>query len=308
MSVLYRADRVRGQVWAQIFAERAPDLDFRMWPDAGDLDAVEYLIAWQPPADLLRRLPNLKVLISFGAGIDHLDLSVVPEHVPVVRMVEPGLVDGMVEYVTMSVLAIHRNLIDYMREQSRGTWRVLDVVPAGTRSVGVMGLGVLGKAVLQGLGAFGYRRYGWSRRLGQIPGVTCYAGGDSLQEFLGHCDILVCLLPLTAETRGILDRRLMSGLPRGAWLINVGRGAHLDEQALLEALEAGQLSGAILDVFETEPLPEFHPFWQHPRIVVTPHIAAETQPHTAAPIVLENIRRHQRGEPLRDLIDRRRGY
>jgi glyoxylate/hydroxypyruvate reductase A len=308
MSVLYRADRVRGQVWARIFAERAPDLDFRMWPDAGDLDAVEYLIAWQPPADLLRQLPNLKVLFSSGAGIDHLDLSVVPEHVPVVRMVEPGLVDGMVEYVTMSVLAIHRNLIDYMRAQARGTWRVHEVVTAGTRGVGVMGLGVLGKGVLHGLGAFGYRRYGWSRRLEQIPGVTCYAGADSLHEFLGHCDILVCMLPLTQETRGILDRRLMSALPSGAWLINVGRGGHLDEQALLGALDAGQLAGAILDVFETEPLPELHPFWRHPRIVVTPHIAAETQPQTAAPIVLENIRRYQRGEPLRDRIDRRRGY
>jgi glyoxylate/hydroxypyruvate reductase A len=223
-------------------------------------------------------------------------------------MVEPGLVDGMVEYVTMSVLAIHRNLIDYVRDQPRRTWRVLDVVTASTYRVGVMGLGVLGKAVLHGLGAFGYRRYGWSRRLEEIPGVTCYAGTESLQEFLGHCDILVCLLPLTAQTRGILDQRLMSALPRGAWLINVGRGGHLDEHALLNALDTGQLSGAILDVFESEPLPELHPFWRHPRIVVTPHIAAETQPRTAAPIVLDNIRRHLRGEPLRDVIDRRRGY
>ena len=308
MSVLYRADRVRGRIWARVFAEQAPDLDFRTWPDAGDLAAVEYLVAWQPPSPFLQQLPNLKVLFSSGAGIDHLDLSVVPEDVTVVRMVEPGLVEGMVEYVTMSVLAIHRNLIDYMRAQAHGTWRALDVVPATTRSVGVMGLGVLGKAVLRGLGAFGYRRYGWSRRLAEIPGVTCYAGAESLSEFLGHCDILVCLLPLTAQTRGILDSRVMSALPRGAWLINVGRGAHLDEQALLDALEAGQLSGAILDVFEPEPLPESHAFWRHPRIVVTPHIAAETQPETAAPLVLENIRRHRRGEPLRDVIDRHRGY
>lgn len=307
MSILYRADPVRGRVWARVFAEQAPDLDFRMWPDAGDLTAVEYLAAWHPPSAFLAQLPNLKVLFSLGAGIDHLDLSVVPEHVTVVRMVEPGLADGMIEYVTMSVLAIHRNLIDYIRAQPTGTWHVHDVVTAASRRVGVMGLGVMGKAVLQALGPFGYRRYGWSRRLEEIPGVTCYAGPESL-EFLGHCDILVCLLPLTAQTRGILDRRLMSALPRGAWLINAGRGGHLDEQALLDALESGQLSGAILDVFEHEPLPESHPFWRHPRIVVTPHIAAETQPETAAPVVLENIRRHRRGEPLRDVIDRHRGY
>lgn len=305
MTLLYRADHARGLVWAKIFAERAPDLQFRQWPDAGDLANVEYLVAWQPPAELLRQLPNLKVLFSWGAGIDHIDLSAVPGHVPIVRMVEPGLVDGMVEYVTMSVLAIHRNLIQYVRAQ---TWRVLDVVPANTRSVGVMGLGVMGKAALQALGAFGYHRYGWSRRREDIPGVTCYAGLESLPEFLGRCDILVCLLPLTKQTRRILDSRLMAALPRGAWLINVGRGGHLDEQALLDALDAGLLGGAIIDVFDTEPLPDTHPFWHHPCIVVTPHIAAETQPATAAPIVLENIRRYQRGEPMTDIVDRTRGY
>jgi glyoxylate/hydroxypyruvate reductase A len=240
-----------------------------------------------------------------GAGIDHIDLSVVPEHIPIVRMVEPGLVDGMVEYVTMSVLAIHRNLIEYMRAPR---WKALNVVPASTRSVGVMGLGVLGRAVLQALGAFGYRRYGWSRTPHEMPGVRCYAGADSLYDFASQCDILVCLLPLTALTRHILDRRLMSAMPRGAWLINVGRGGHLDQPALLDALDSGHLGGAVLDVFATEPLPDSHPFWRHPRVVVTPHIAAETQPGTAAPIVLDNIRRHQRGEPMRDVIDRARGY
>ena len=171
-----------------------------------------------------------------------------------------------------------------------------------------MGLGAVGKAVLNALGAFGYQRLGWSRRLEQIPGVTCFAGPESLERFLSQCDILVCALPLTAETRGILGSRVFAALPRGAALINVGRGGHLDSQALIDALDAGQLSAAVLDVFEPEPLPESHPFWRHPRIVVTPHVAGETQPETAAPLILENIRRYQRGEPLRDQIDRRRGY
>jgi glyoxylate/hydroxypyruvate reductase A len=308
LSVLYRADRVRGQVWARVFAERAPDLQFHMWPECGDLASVEYLVAWQPPRELLTQLPNLKVLFSSGAGIDHLDLSIVPEHVLVARTVEPGLVAGMVEYVTMSVLALHRNLIDYMRAQATCTWRAHKVVHASTRSVGVMGLGVLGKAVLDRLGAFGYRRFGWSRSQQEIPGVTCYAGAANLQPFLAQCDILVCLLPLTAETKGILNERVFSALPRGASIINVGRGTQLDGQALVAALDSGQLSTAILDVVDPEPLPASHPFWGHPRIVITPHIASETQPETAAPIILENIRRHQRGEPLLNQVDRRRGY
>ena len=308
MSVLYKSDVSRGRIWAGIFSERAPDIEFHIWPDTGDLNAVEYLIAWQPPPGLVEKLPNLKVLFSSGAGVDHLDLSAVPEHVRVVRMVEAGIVNGMIEYVTLSVLALHRNLLDYLRQQANAVWQEIEVVPASTRNVGVMGMGVLGKAVLERLGAFGYRRYGWSRTHKDTPGVSTYSGAENLERFLGHCDILICLLPLTIDTRGILDRRLFSALPRGAALINVGRGGHLDQQALLDALNSGHLSQAILDVCEPEPLPASHPFWQHPRILLTPHVASMTQPETAAFVLLENLRRHQRGEPLRDAIDRRKGY
>jgi glyoxylate/hydroxypyruvate reductase A len=308
MSVLYKSDIARGQAWARIFAEQAPDIEFHLWPQTGDLAAVEYLIAWEPPPGLLALFPNLKVLFSSGAGVDHLDLSAVPRHVPVVRMVEPGIVNGMIEYVTMSVLALHRNLIDYFRAQAVGIWQAIEVDPASARSVGVMGLGVLGQAVLERLGPFGYPRYGWNRSPKTIPGVTCYTGRQTLERFLAQCDILVCLLPLTGETRGILNRRLFAGLPRGASLINVGRGGHLDQQALLEALDSGHLSSAILDVCEPEPLPALHPFWTHPRILLTPHIASMTQPETAALVLLENLRRHRRGEPLRDVIDRSNGY
>src|ERR1700730_1717368 len=308
MSVLYKSDIARGQVWARIFAEQAPDIEFHLWPQTGDLAAVEYLIAWQPPPGLLASLPNLKVLFSSGAGVDHLDLSAVPPQVPVVRMVEPGIVDGMVEYVTLSVLALHRNLIEYFRAQAVGAWQPIEVVPASARSVGVMGLGVLGQAVLERLGSFGYARYGWNRSPKTIPGVSCYTGAQALEQFLGQCDILVCLLPLTEATRGILNGRLFAALPRGASLINVGRGGHLDDQALLEALDSGHLSSAILDVCEPEPPPPRHPFWTHPRILLTPHIASMTQPQTAAVVLLENIRRHRLGEPLRDVIDRGKGY
>ncbi len=214
MSVLYKSDIARGRIWARIFAEEAPDIEFRVWPETGDLAAVEYLIAWQPPPGLLTALPNLKVLFSSGAGVDQLDLSTVQPSVPVVRMVEPGIVNGMLEYVTLSVLALHRNLIDYIRAQAAGAWQPVDVAPASARSVGVMGLGVLGQAVLERLGTFGYSLCGWNRSPKDIPGVTCYAGAQTLERFLGRCDILVCLLPLTAATHGILDRPPVRGHPR----------------------------------------------------------------------------------------------
>lgn len=308
MSVLYRSDAVRGRTWTEIFASEAPDLEFHVWPEAGDLREVEYLIAWQPPVEFLHSLPNLQVLFSIGAGVDQLGLAQVPDGISVVRMVEPGLVSGMVEFATMAVLALHRNVLDYGKAQRAGVWQQVEVIPAARRRVGLMGLGVLGQAVLGALAPFGFVLSGWSRTPKRLAGVACYSGSDGLDAFLGDCDILVCLLPLTPATRHILDSQLFAHLPRGAALVNLARGGHLVQSDLLEALDCGRLSAAILDVCEPEPLPAGHPFWQHPRILLTPHIAGVTRPETAARIVLENIRRHRAGEPLRDVVDRTAGY
>ncbi|HEY0955990.1 MAG TPA: glyoxylate/hydroxypyruvate reductase A [Roseateles sp.] len=308
MSVLYRSDSPRAAAWARLFAEQAPDVDFRIWPDAGRLEDIEYLISWQAPREFIAALPNLKVLFSSGAGVDHIDFSAVPERVDIVRMVEPGIINGMVEYVSLSVLALHRHLFDYQDQQRQGRWQPIEVQPASTCSVGVMGLGVLGQAVLERLGQFGFDRLGWSRSPKVLPGVRCFAGRESLDEFLGHCDVLICLLPLTDATRGMLGASLFAALPRGSALINVGRGGHLDQAALLDALASGQLSRAILDVSDPEPLPADHPLWRHPRVLLTPHVASMTQPETAVPILLKNLRRHLRGEALLDRIDRGNGY
>jgi glyoxylate/hydroxypyruvate reductase len=308
MSILYRSDAARAAGWASYFAEHAPDLDFRIWPDAGDLKEVEYLIAWQAPAGFLAELPNLKVLFSSGAGIDHVDLSAVPAHIPLVRMVEPGIINGMVEYVSLAVLALHRDFFDYVTHKAARVWDPLEVPPASARTIGVMGLGSLGSAVLERLAAFGFKLRGWNRSPRTLEGVETFTGAEQLPAFLAGCDVLICLLPLTPATKGILNRELFAALPKGAALVNVGRGPHLVDADLLEALNSGQLSRAILDVTEPEPLPPDHPFWAHPRIFVTPHVASMTQPESAAPILLENIRRHQRGEALRDVIDRGRGY
>lgn len=308
MSILYRSDEPRAAAWASYFAKHAPDLDFRVWPDARDLRKIEYLIAWQVPPEFLTELPRLKVLFSSGAGIDHIDFSTVPAHIPIVRMVEPGIIDGMVEYVSLAVLALHRDFFDYVAAKSARVWSPLEVPPASTRTIGVMGMGILGRAVLERLATYGFRLRGWNRSLRHMNSVESFAGTDQLQRFAEGCNVLVCLLPLTPATRGILSYQLFSALPAGAAVVNVGRGQHLVNADLLAALDSGRLSRAILDVTDPEPLPPEHPFWTHTRIFVTPHVASMTQPDTAAAILLENIRRHQRGEPLRDVIDRSRGY
>lgn len=309
MTFVYKSsDLARGAVWARHFAEQVPDLPFRIWPDVGDRAQVRYLAAWQLPADLASEFPNLEVLFCVGAGIDQLDLAQVPEAVPVVRMIEPGLTDGMVEFATLSVLAIHRDWPAYAEQQRERRWHALPVRTAATRRVGVMGTGVLGSAVIEKLRGFGFPCAAWNRTRRDIAGVECFAGRESLPAFLARTDILICLLPLTDETRGILDRRVFEAMPPGSALVSLGRGGHLVQADLLRALEAGRLSAAVVDVTDPEPLPADDPLWTHPRVIVTPHIASETQPETSARVLLDNIARHRRGEPLVGLVDRGRGY
>jgi glyoxylate/hydroxypyruvate reductase A len=223
-------------------------------------------------------------------------------------MIEPGLTDGMVEFATLAVLAIHRDWPAYAVQQRERRWQALPVRTAASRRVGIMGMGVLGQAVAAKLRGFGFPCAGWNRTRRDIEGVECFAGPESLPAFLGRTDILVCLLPLTDATRGILERRVFEAMPRGSALVSLGRGGQLVQDDLLRALDEGRISAAILDVADPEPLPPEHPLWAHPRVVLTPHIASETQPESSARVVLENVARLQRGEPLVGLVDRRRGY
>lgn len=200
MSFVYKSAPERGAVWERYFAAHAPDVPFRTWPDVGDPAQVRYLAAWTLPPDVAKTFPNLEVLFCVGAGVDQLDLSQVPMSIPVVRMVEPGLVDGMVEFATLAALAIHRDWLAYAAQQREERWHALPVRRAADRTVGVMGLGVLGQAVIAKLRGFGFRCAGWSRTQRRIEGVDCHAGPESLPAFLAGLDILVCLLPLTEET------------------------------------------------------------------------------------------------------------
>ncbi len=306
--IIMKADPARAAQWKAIFNEEAPDIDFRIWPDAGDGGDIDCLLTWDIPDGLRESFPNLKVVHAIGAGVDHIDLTSIPDNVPLVRMVEPGIQAAMNEWAVMAILMSHRRMVDYGIQQRSSVWAEIQVPPASARCVGVMGTGALGASVLAALRPFGFRTRTWGRSRKPLDVGEQFAGRHELEPFLAGCDILVCLLPLTAETRGILDRDVFSGLPRGATVINVSRGGNLNQGDLLAALDTGQVGAAILDVCDPQPLPPGHPFWSHPRILLTPHIATRTQASTGARAVIANLRRLENGEPLENVVDRHRGY
>ena len=308
MALLYKADPIRGAEWKALVEARAPGLPVHIWPETGDPANIRYLAVWQPPADMLTLFPNAEIVFSVGAGVDQFDFSALPAHVPLIRMIEPGITQGMVEFVTLAVLSLHRHLPDYIADKAAARWEQIRLVPAAARRIGILGLGRLGEAAFRKLAGFGFAMSGWNRSPREIDGITCHSGEEALPGFIAGCDILVCMLPLTPETRGILNRDLFEHLPAGAGLVNAGRGGHLVQDDLLEALGSGRISSAFLDVTDPEPLPQGHPFWAHPRILLTPHVASMTRPETAVDFVLETIERHRKGLPLEGLVDRSRGY
>ncbi|WP_349974722.1 glyoxylate/hydroxypyruvate reductase A [Pseudomonas sp. WHRI 8519] len=308
MTLLFKVDPDRGRAWKALFAEHAPDIEVRLWPEVGEPTDIRYLATWQPPEGIAERFPNLEVLFATSAGVDQFDTTALPSSVQIVRMLDPGIVEGIVEYATMAVLALHRDLPRYLQQQREGRWQVQQNVPARQRSVGVMGLGNLGQAVLRRLQGFGFALRGWSRTLKQLEGVACHAGDAGLADFLDGCEILICLLPLTPHTTAILDADLFAALPRGASIINLGRGAHLVEEDLIQALDSGHLRQAIVDVLVHEPPQAEHKLMRHPNVWVTPHIGAVTQPESAFWVLLDNLRNYQHGQPMLGEVAPGRGY
>jgi len=293
-----------------------PALDLRIAPDVGTAEDIDTVLAWQPPPGLLATLPNLRLIVSVGAGVDALTQDPTLPNVPLVRFVDPDLTGRMAEYIALHVLYHHRRMSEFRDLQARGIWNYLPEPAAHEVRVGLMGIGVLGSAAVRVLKPFGYRLRAWSRTPRALDGIVCYSGPEQLSAFLGDTDILAVLLPLTGETRGILNRGLFARLSRtgrspllpGPVLINAGRGGLQVDADVLSALQAGELYAASLDVFETEPLPPASPFWRHPRVVVTPHNAAESSPAAIARYALRQMRAHRTGAVLENQVDRKRGY
>jgi len=309
MAILFRSSPAATARWRPLLAELMPEHEFRFWPEIGDPAEIDYAMVWQPPPGLLASLPNLKLICGLGAGIDHLlrdpDL---PRHVPIMRLVDPYMTDAMSEFIVLSVLRLHRQDLDYLGQQRAENWEERDQKNACERPVGILGFGTLGQDAGRKLKTLGFPVAGWSRSAKEVTGFAIYAGRQGLDAMLAASEILVCLLPLTAATEGILNAGLFARLPKGAGLVNAGRGGHLTEADLIPALDSEQLSGAVLDVFREEPLPKGHPFWRHPRVVVTPHIAAETHPPTAARIIGDAIRSFAAGLPVDNIVDLTQGY
>lgn len=311
MAVLIIAPDDRPDWWSRELTQREPGLDVRIWPDIGDPADIAYVLAWKPPPGALAALPNLAVVFSLGAGVDHLFADPdFPARVAVVRVVDPYLTAGMREYVLLHTLRYHKNQPALDRQQRDHVWddRARELRQADEQGVGILGLGELGRACASALADLNFDVAGWSRTPKDIPGLTCFDERGGLDALLGRSRILICLLPLTPETEGILDAELFSKLPRGACLINAARGGHLVEDDLIPALESGRLAHATLDVFRAEPLPADHPFWDHPQITVTPHNAAITDPRSVVVQILEDIDRHRRGDALSNRVDTALGY
>jgi glyoxylate/hydroxypyruvate reductase A len=309
MSLVIKVGPARAAWWKRTMRDLLPEFECRLWEDPGDPEDVEYAVVWRPPPGGLKRFPNLKCIVSIGAGVDHIFADPeLPRGIPIIRTVGQDLRQRMREYVTLHVLRLHRRLPEFEAQQASGAWDQLITPPAPQRRIGIMGLGNMGRACAEALAYLGFDVAGWSRREKSLKGIAGFHGAAQLDAFLARSEILVSLLPLTPQTEGILNAGLFARLPEGACLVSVGRGEHLVEEDLIPALESGRLGYATLDVFREEPLPPAHPFWAHPRILVTPHVASLIDPLAGGHLIAENLRRFLRGEPVPDMVDLEKGY
>lgn len=308
-AIAYISRDTDGVLWKKALESALGPLDFRTLDQLGDKADIEVALAWKPPAGLIASFPNVKMIVSLGMGVDHLLADDrLPAGVPITRIMDDGLVGQMSEYAIYWALRHHRDIDKYAASQRAKQWKVEDFIDTIHRRIGILGLGTIGQDTAQKIAALGFPTAGWSRTEKTLPGIETFHGPDGLGRLLARSDILVNVLPLTRDTKGLLDAKLFAALPKGAYLINMARGGHVVDEALLAALDSGHLSGAALDVFNTEPLPPEHRYWTHPKVQVTPHIAGATNPRTASPGVIENIRSLRAGKPLINTVDPKSGY
>lgn len=310
MAILFKSGAGAAATWRREVLARLPGEDWREWPEVGDPDDIEFVLLFRAEPGMFRRFRNLKAILATGAGVDGIladpDL---PRDVPMARIVDPAMTQQMVQWTAYGVLHFHRWFAEYREQQARAEWRELETHESCPPVVGVLGCGEIGSEVARGLARLGFEARGWTRGPRDLGAeIRSYHGADGLDAMLDGCWFLICLLPLTPDTRGILNRDLFARMPRGAHVVNLARGGHLVQDDLLAALDSGQLRGAVLDVTDPEPLPAAHPLWRHPRVLLTPHVAGMTTPETAAAQVVVNIERVRAGEPLINAVDPARGY
>lgn len=295
--------------WIRAFKSADPTVEVYDYTSPHPKEAVTMAAVWKHPKGSLSQYPNLSAVHGLGAGVDFIleDPDLKPEW-PVLRVTDPYLAADMAEYILSQVLAYLRQISEYQSDKHRAVWKPRPYRRIGDVTVGLMGLGTLGLAAARLLTDVGFRCCGWTRNSKPKAEFPVFSGEAGLDSFLASSDILVCLLPLTPQTREILNRAVFARLPQGAYLINVARGPLLVEEDLLEALDRGILSGACLDVFVREPLPKTHPFWQHPAVQITPHIASVSEPGSVVPQILANYKAHAMGQKLHNLVLRERGY
>ena len=309
MSLLFVAPNRDMRPWKEAILKEDTDLDVEIWPDVKNDQRVQFAVTWQQPKHTLDQYPNLQAISSLGAGVDHLlEDETIPSDIQVCRVVVSSLVQQMQEYVLNAILNYQRNMNTYFRQQQQALWKKYANIAKEDIPVGVMGLGALGKPIASQLATLGYTVHGWSNSTKEIEGVQSYAGNGELNLFLSQSKALVCLLPLTNETRGILDLDVFKQLQQPGYLINTARGEHLVEEDLIYALDKEWLNGACLDVFTEEPLPENHPFWNRENIIITPHVSSITRPDEVAEQIVENYKRALSGMPLQNKVNKNKGY
>jgi glyoxylate/hydroxypyruvate reductase A len=307
--LLHRADG-KTEPWIKDFTKYLPEAEFEIWHAGETSQPCDYAVVWSPPEAMLPELAQVKAIFNTGAGVDALLRfgDAIPREVPIIRLGDAGMAVQMAEYVTHAVLRYFRRFDEYEAQARAGLWAPLPQHNRGDFAIGVLGMGVLGTRVLEALAPFGFPLRGWSRTGKNMAGVQCYHGADGLDTFLRGSRVLVCMLPLTTDTSNLVDRTNMAKLPAGAFIINVARGAHIAEPDLLALIKSGHIAAATLDVFRNEPLPAQHPFWQEPRITITPHISALTLRRESVQQIAEKIRRLEQGQAVTGIVDRNQGY
>ena len=306
MRILFHASQNKAEPWLAALRTALPGADIAEWqPGAAPADHV---VVWSPPQQLFDEQPGLRGIFNMGAGVDALLNLQLPPNAVLVRLDDAGMSVQMAEFVCHAIIRHFRELDVYERDVAEGKWSFRKPRLRAEFPVGIMGLGVLGERVAQAVAQFEFPVLGWSRSPKDLAGVQCFAGEAGFQRFLAATRILVCLVPLTPETEGILNRNTLQQLQPGGYLINVARGRHLVEEDLIPLLDSGQLAGATLDVFRTEPLPPEHPFWRHPKITITPHTSARTLREDTVQQIARKLLALERGEPIAGVVDRQRGY